>query len=187
MYFFYQNSNLKTSVFLPPTHSEQTFSNRIRNVLTRVFIVKASFSTLAVPRKTPFYYHGFKYDWYVYKGYSSRAGICGSHLKAQTSRIPPMAQWHWWPLGSSGMQVRSLAQHSGLRMQCCHSNGLGQNYGSDLIPGLGMPYATGQPKKKRKKKTFIVNLLKEVDRILQRFNVESVLDLIWPISTSYRQ
>ena len=36
--------------------------------------------------------------------------------------------------------------HSGLRIQCCCSCVL------DLIPGLGTPYAAGQPKKKKKKK-----------------------------------
>ena len=45
------------------------------------------------------------------------------------------------------MQVRSLAQHSGLRIQCCHSCGKGRDCGSDLVPGPGTPYTMGQPKK----------------------------------------
>ena len=44
------------------------------------------------------------------------------------------------------MQVRSLAWHSGLRIQQCHSCSTGQNCSWDLIPGLGTPCATGQPK-----------------------------------------
>ena len=41
---------------------------------------------------------------------------------------------------------------SGLRIRCCHSCSLGCNCGSDLIPGLGTPYAKGQPKKRKRKK-----------------------------------
>lgn len=37
------------------------------------------------------------------------------------------------------MQVRSPAQHSGLRIHHCHSCGLGHNHGSNLIPGLRTP------------------------------------------------
>ena len=49
------------------------------------------------------------------------------------------------------------AQHSGFRIWCCRSCGLGCNCGSDLVPGLGTPYSVGQPKKKKKKKKeFIV-------------------------------
>ena len=50
------------------------------------------------------------------------------------------------------MQVRSPSWHSGLRIQCCQSCGLGCNCGLDLIPGQGTPHATGQPKRKRKRK-----------------------------------
>ena len=56
-----------------------------------------------------------------------------------------MAQWDWWHLGSTGLQVRSPARHSGLRIRCCR---LGCNYGLDMIPGPGIPYATGWPKMK---------------------------------------
>ena len=51
-----------------------------------------------------------------------------------------------------GTQVWSLAQHSGLNIQHCCSSGLGHNFGLDLIPGLRIPCATGQPKMKKKKK-----------------------------------
>ena len=60
-------------------------------------------------------------------------------------------QWDWQCLRSTGMQVRSLAQHSGLRIQSCHSCGLCYSYNSDLIPSLGTPCAKGQSKKKKKK------------------------------------
>ena len=40
-----------------------------------------------------------------------------------------------------------LAQHSGLRIQCCHTCEVGCNCSSDLIPDLGSPYAMGWPKK----------------------------------------
>ena len=58
-----------------------------------------------------------------------------------------MAQWNWWCLSSAKTQVEfsSPAQwnpHS-------HSYGTGLNCWLQLIPGLGTPYAEGQPKKKR--------------------------------------
>ena len=62
--------------------------------------------------------------------------------------IPAMAQWDQRCLGSLGSWVQSLAQHSELRIQHCCSCGLGCNYGSDLISGLGTPYTEGQPKLK---------------------------------------
>ena len=42
--------------------------------------------------------------------------------------------------------------HGGLRIQHCCSCDIGHNCGSDLIPGLGTPYAMEWPKKKKKKK-----------------------------------
>jgi len=59
--------------------------------------------------------------------------------------VPAVAQWNWWLLWSTGMQVQSPAQHSELRIQLCCNCGL------DLIPGMVAPYATGQPKKEKKK------------------------------------
>ena len=53
-------------------------------------------------------------------------------------------------LVSTGTQVRSPARHSGLRIRGCQSWGLGHNYGSDLIPGLGTPYDAEWPKKEKK-------------------------------------
>jgi len=59
-------------------------------------------------------------------------------------------QWAWWHLGNAGTQVRSLAWHSGLRIQHCHSCSLGGDSSSDLIPGPGTPYAVEQGEKKRR-------------------------------------
>ena len=63
--------------------------------------------------------------------------------------VPAAAQWDWQHLGSPGMQVRSLAQHCGLTVRRVHSCDTGGNCGSDLIPGLGTPYAVGRAKKKK--------------------------------------
>ena len=51
--------------------------------------------------------------------------------------------------GSTGMWVRSLAPHSGLRIQPCRSCGLVLGCGLDLIPGLGAPYALGRPPQRK--------------------------------------
>ena len=64
-----------------------------------------------------------------------------------------VAQWDQQRLWSTGtQQVQSPAQHSRLRIQCCHSCCIDQNCGSALIPGPGTPYAAGQPKRKKKGK-----------------------------------
>ena len=62
--------------------------------------------------------------------------------------VPAVVQWDQQHLWSAGMQVRSPAQHSGLRT-------IG-NCGSNPILGLGTPYATEQPKKKKKKKKLLL-------------------------------
>lgn len=67
--------------------------------------------------------------------------------------VPAMAQQHRWYIGSAGTQIRSLAQHSGLRIRYCSTCSLGLSYGSDLISGPRTPYATGWPKKKWMVKT----------------------------------
>ena len=54
--------------------------------------------------------------------------------------------------GSSGAlrhRCWCLAWHSGLRICHCRSCGMGRNWGLDLIPGPGTPYATGRPIKKK--------------------------------------
>ena len=70
-----------------------------------------------------------------------------------------MAQQEKQRLGSTGTQVRFPAQHSGLRIWHCHNYSLGRDWGLDMIPGLGTPYAMRQQKKgkiRRKKKVQLV-------------------------------
>ena len=55
-------------------------------------------------------------------------------------------------LCSARMQVQSLVQERVKRTPCCHSWCVHYNCGSDLIPGLGTPYAVGRPKKNKEKK-----------------------------------
>ena len=63
-----------------------------------------------------------------------------------------MVQQDGWHLRSTRMQVRCPAWHRGLRSRCCHSCGLGHNCASNLLPGLGKPYALGQRKKQKEPK-----------------------------------
>ena len=72
-------------------------------------------------------------------------------MKEETG-VPTVGQWNWCCLWSTGSQVPSLAQHSGFKIHHCHSCGVGCNYGLDLTPCLGTPYAMGQPKGKKKGK-----------------------------------
>ena len=55
-------------------------------------------------------------------------------------------------LRSTGIQVQSQAQRSGLRILHCCSCSLGLDCSSDLTPGPGTPYAWWWPKKKKKRK-----------------------------------
>ena len=81
-----------------------------------------------------------KRHWYLPRSLS----CCFSQTKKKvflgSSRCGTTQQWHLW---STGTQVRSPAWHSGLRVQRCHSFGLGHSYDPDLIPGPGTAYATG--------------------------------------------
>ena len=76
----------------------------------------------------------------------------GTALWSPTSKLSPsgvsaVAYQYGWYLGS--WDAGSIpARHSGLRIWRCQ---LGHNYGSDLIPGLGNPYAVGRSKKGKKK------------------------------------
>ena len=69
-----------------------------------------------------------------------------------SNKVPAVAQQDLSHVESTGTQVGSLAWHNELRIWPCHSCGLGCSCASDLIPGLGTPYAMGQPKMKKKKK-----------------------------------
>ena len=73
------------------------------------------------------------------------------------SGVPAAAQLNQWHLGSTGTQVQSPAQHSGLRIQCCRSCGLGCNCGLNPDPGPETPHASGWPKRKKKKEICIYN------------------------------
>ena len=75
-------------------------------------------------------------------------------LKFTPLGVPAVAQQDRQHLGRAGTQVPSPAWHSGLGI----GNGLGQDCGSDLIPGLGTPYAWGgQKRKKKKKKGYLID------------------------------
>ena len=65
-------------------------------------------------------------------------------------------QWYLW---SPGTQIWSPTWHRGLRIRHCCSCSVGQNYSSDLIPGLGTPNAVGHPKKKKRKRKIDMNFL----------------------------
>ena len=53
-------------------------------------------------------------------------------------RVPAVApQDQRWRLGSTGMRVQSPARHSRLRIQHCHTCGVGWSCSSDGIPGPG--------------------------------------------------
>ena len=63
-------------------------------------------------------------------------------------------------LGMLAHWVQSLALHCGLGIQHCHSRGLCHSCDSDVIPGLGTPYAVGQPRKKNSMHSSINNVSK---------------------------
>ena len=81
-------------------------------------------------------------------------------IKCNTFEVLSIAQRDRWCLGSNGIQAWFPARHSGLRIQHCCSCGLGHNYRSDLILGLGTPLASGWPKKKKQKKKYIILLIR---------------------------
>ena len=80
--------------------------------------------------------------------YATGADVKRKKKSLRSWGVPAVAQWNQWYLWSSETQVQPPAWQSGLRIQCCHSR---RNHGSDLIPGLGTPYAIIRPKKKKKR------------------------------------
>lgn len=56
---------------------------------------------------------------------------------------------------SLAVQVQSLAQHKGLRIQCCWSCGKSCSCRSEMIPDRELPYAVSAARK-RKRKVFII-------------------------------
>ena len=81
-----------------------------------------------------------------------------------------VVQQDGWHTGSVGTQVQSRAQQSGLRIWHCLSCSLVHNYGSDLSPGQGNPYAVGWPKMKKKKK--IKTKLTNTENVIARGGLE---------------
>ena len=57
-----------------------------------------------------------------------------SYTTSKKTRAPAVAQRHHKHLWTTGMQVQSLAPHSGLRIWHCHSCGIGHSCGSNVIP-----------------------------------------------------
>ena len=68
--------------------------------------------------------------------------------KLQSLGVPTVARWDWQHLGSTGMQVRSPAQHSGLRIQCCHSCDPWPWPGSSICHGAAKNKKTNKQKNK---------------------------------------
>ena len=58
-----------------------------------------------------------------------------------------MAQQDQWRLSGAKTHVQSLAWHSGLRIRWLKSQ-----LWLDLIPGLGIPYASGRGRRQKRKK-----------------------------------
>ena len=68
-------------------------------------------------------------------------------VKKPTAGVPTVTQQNWQHHCSTETQVRSLAQHSRLRVWHCCSWGVGRNYGQDLIPDPHAPYTSEEKKK----------------------------------------
>ena len=59
-------------------------------------------------------------------------------------------------------------RHSGLRILHCHSCSLSRDWGSDLIPGPGVPHAKGWPKmKKQSLERYFWYLFLQMKRLVQ--------------------
>ena len=63
---------------------------------------------------------------------------------------PTVAEWNWWCLQcwDAGLMPGQARWVKDLTLLSCT---VGHNCASDLIPGLGTPYASGWPKKKKGK------------------------------------
>ena len=84
--------------------------------------------------------------------------------------VPAAAQRDQWQRWSPGMQVQFPAWQRGLRAWHCCCCGIGSNCSSNVIPGLGTPYAVGQPKKKRKNLQCLLNLNNMPCTVLSAFH-----------------
>ena len=95
------------------------------------------------------------------------------YLKSeQGSKMGLAVSWEHWDASLIP------AQHSGLRMWHCCSCSVGQNCGLDLVYGLGNPYASGRPKKKKNKKVNREDLERSI-RGVCRVGKLSCLSLWW--------
>ena len=69
------------------------------------------------------------------------------------------------------MQVGLPAWHNVLRIWHCYSCDVGHNCGLDLIPGPGIPYVLGWPKRKKqktnKRKKTTLNVRPETMKLLE--------------------
>lgn len=63
-----------------------------------------------------------------------------------------MAQWDRWHCWSSGMQVRSLARHSGLKIRRCHSCRFRSQLWLESDPRSGNSMPPWPEKRKKKTK-----------------------------------
>ena len=90
--------------------------------------------------------HNFSHSFHCGHSVSANPWCKNSH-----GRVPTVVQWDWWRLCSTRMQVRSPAQHNGLKDPVLPQwHWLQLWLGSD--PGLGTPHVLGQPKSKQTKK-----------------------------------
>ena len=80
---------------------------------------------------------------------SSEETILSSQDKHKWPGVAAVVQRDQRHLPGTEMQVPSPARHSGLRILCCGSCGVGCSYSSDLIPGPGTPYTAEWPKKEK--------------------------------------
>ena len=86
------------------------------------------------------YVISFIWDSFFTSGYFFSSLCYGRYLKSRKEKkkgVPTVAQQDWKHLHSVSKQVRSSAQHSGLRIWRCHSHSVGHNCGSAVILGPG--------------------------------------------------
>ena len=85
-----------------------------------------------------------------------------------------------------GLEVRSPAQHSGLRIWCCSSCSWDHDCSSDVIPGPGTPYAVGRPKKNFWYTRYRYTIMKyPYNKILSNCDHEQTL-WVWPQNNLYQ-
>ena len=96
---------------------------RFHLLSVRMAIIKKSINAgEGVEKRDPSYTAGENVGWCNHYGEQ-----CGGTIKK--TKNGAVVQQDWQSLGSPGMWVQSPAQHSGLRIWCCHSFSLGQDCG----------------------------------------------------------